>query len=90
MVGEDGGCRGGGWRGEEGVELRLEGSEGGERRGRKWFERGGGTRGGLLRELRSEEGIGKSQKAEAMDREKPKTKKRFEGENRRLTSSDAT
>jgi len=44
----------------------------------------------LLRELRSEEGIGKSQKAEAMDREKPKTKKRFEGENRRLTSSDAT
>jgi len=90
VVGEDGGSRGSGWWGEKGVKLRLEGSEGGERRGRKRFEKGGGTGGGLLRRLRGEEGIGKSQKAEAMDREKPKTKKIFEGENRRLTSSDAT
>ena len=52
VVGEDGGCRVRGRRGEEGVKLGLERSRDGERRGREGFERGCGTRGGLLRGLR--------------------------------------
>jgi len=78
VVGEDGGSRGRGWWGEKGVKLRLERSEGGERRGKKRCERGGGMGGGLLRRLRSEEERGKSQRAEAMDVRKPRTKKRTE------------